>query len=106
MLFRSLFTSWGLGGFVLVQAADKIKAMPNGNANAFVAAGILLAVGATLSIFLADKKKAVAGEEVPSRWQEFWAEFSLGLKVFLGFEDAQVRAPRDWDAIEAERTKA
>lgn len=104
--YGALFTAWGVGGFVLVQAADKIKAMPNGANNAFIAAGILLACGAAMSVFLADKKKAVAGEEVPSRWQEFWGEFSLGLKVFLGFEEPQVRAPRNWDAIEAERFKA
>ena len=101
--YGALFTSWGIGGFVLVQAADKIKAMPNGNTNAFIAAGVLLACGAAFSIFLADRKKAVAGEEAPSRWQEFWAEFSLGLKVFLGFEDPVVRAPRNWDAIEKTR---
>lgn len=104
--YGALFTAWGIGGFVLVQAADKIKLMPNGSNNAFIAAGVLLAVGAAFSIFLADKKKAVAGEEAPSRWQEFWSEFSLGLKVFLGFEEAQVRAPRNWDAIKAERAKA
>jgi MFS family permease len=104
--YGALFTAWGVGGFVLVQAADKIKAMPNGANNAFVAAGVLLACGAAMSVFLADKKKAVAGEEVPSRWQEFWGEFSLGLKVFLGLEEPQVRAPRNWDAIEAERFKA
>ena len=104
--YGALFTSWGVGGFVLVQAADKIKAMPNGNTNAFIAAGVLLAVGAALAIFLADKKKAVAGEVETSRWQEFWAEFALGLKVFLGFEEAQVRPPRNWDAIDAERAKA
>lgn len=101
--YGALFTSWGLGGFVLVQAADKIKAMPNGNTNAFIAAGVLLACGAALSIFLADRKKAVAGEVAPSRWEEFWAEFSLGLKVFLGFEEPRIRAPRDWDAIEKGR---
>jgi hypothetical protein len=77
--------------------------MPGGATNAFIAAGILLACGAGLSIFLADKKKAVAGEMAPSRWQEFWAEFSLGLKVFLGFEAPKVRAPRNWDAIEKTR---
>jgi len=104
--YGALFTAWGIGGFVLVQAADKIKALPNGNTNAFIAAGILLSCGAAMSVFLADKKKAVAGEEVPSRWQEFWGEFSLGFKVFLGFEEPQVRAPRNWDAIEAERSKA
>jgi len=101
--YGALFTAWGLGGFVLVQAADKIKAMPNGNNNAFIAAGVLLACGAALSIFLADKKKAVAGEAEPSRWQEFWAEFSLGFKGVLGFETPQVRAPRNWDAIEKGR---
>ncbi len=101
--YGALFTAWGMGGFVLVQAADKIKAMPGGANNAFIAAGILLIIGASLSIFLADKKKAVAGEMAPSRWQEFWAEFSLGLKVFLGIEAPQVRAPRNWDAIEKGR---
>ncbi len=101
--YGALFTAWGVGGFILVQAADKIKSMPGGANNAFIAAGILLAMGAGLSIFLADKKKVVAGELAPTRWQEFWAEFSLGLKVFLGFEAPQVRAPRNWDAIEKTR---
>lgn len=101
--YGALFTAWGLGGFVLVQAADKIKAMPGGANNAFIAAGVLLLCGAALSIFLADKKAVVAGEEAPSRWQEFWGEFSLGFKVFLGFEAPQVRSPRNWDAIEKTR---
>lgn len=101
--YGALFTAWGVGGFVLVQAADKIKAMPNGNTNAFIAAGLLLAAGAAFSVFLADKKKVVAGEAAPSRWQEFWAEFSLGLKVFLGFEEPKVRPPIDWEAVEKSR---
>jgi MFS family permease len=89
--YGALFTAWGLGGFVLVQAADKIKAMPNGNNNSFVAAGVLLVCGAALSIFLADKKKVTEGEAEQSRWKEFWAEFMLGAKVFIGFEEAQIR---------------
>lgn len=101
--YGALFTAWGMGGFVLVQAADKIKALPGGTTNAFIAAGILLIVGAALSVFLADKKKVLAGEIAPSRWQEFWAEFALGFKVFLGFETPQIRAPRNWDAIEKPR---
>lgn len=104
--YGALFTAWGLGGFVLVRAADMIKAMPGGNNNSFIAAGVLLVFSAALSIFLADKKKVSEGEEAPSRWKEFWAEFSLGLRVFLGFEEAQIRAPRKWDAIETEKSEA
>lgn len=96
--YGALFTAWGVGGFVLVQAADKIKTLPNGNAMAFIAAGSLLLVGAVLSIFLAEKKVAVSGVPETSRWGEFWSEFSLGLRVFLGLEEPKVRLPRNWDA--------
>jgi len=39
-----------------------------------------------MTVFLAELKPATAENEIPSQWEEFWAEFKLGAKVFAGFE--------------------
>jgi MFS family permease len=89
-----LFTAWGVGGFVMGKVSEMINAQPGGLGKSFMLSGILLAGGAAMTIFLAELKPATVSEEVPSQWKEFWAEFRLGAKVFVGFEQAQVRVPR------------
>ncbi len=54
--YGALFTAWGVGGFVLVQAADKIKTLPNGNAMAFIAAGSLATCWCRPQYFLGRKE--------------------------------------------------
>lgn len=89
-----LFTAWGVGGFVMGKLSEMIKAQPGGLGKSFMLSGILLLGGAALTIFLAELKPASDSEAEPSQWKEFWAEFMLGAKVFAGYEQAQVRAPR------------
>lgn len=89
-----LFTAWGVGGFVMGKVSEMIKAQPGGLGKSFMLSGILLVAGAAMTIFLAELKPAADNEEEPSQWKEFWAEFMLGAKVFVGYEQAQVRVPR------------
>ncbi|MHB8123320.1 MAG: L-lactate MFS transporter [Desulfuromonadaceae bacterium] len=89
-----LFTAWGVGGFVMGKVSEMINAQPGGLGKSFMLSGILLVAGAAMTIFLAELKPAADNEEVPSQWKEFWAEFMLGAKVFVGFEQAQIREPR------------
>ena len=86
-----LFTAWGVGGFVMGKVSEMINAQPGGQSKSFMLAGVLLLVGACMTIFLAELKPATAEEKEPSQWKEFWAEFMLGARVFAGFEQAQVR---------------
>lgn len=86
-----LFTAWGVGGFVMGKVSEMLNAQPGGMNKSFYLAGTLLAAGAALTIFLAELKPATAGEEQPSQWREFWAEFMLGMKVFSGYEQPQIR---------------
>ena len=89
-----LFTAWGVGGFVMGKVSEMINAQPGGLGKSFMLSGILLVAGAAMTIFLAELKPATGNEEEPSQWKEFWAEFMLGAKVFVGFEQAQIRVPR------------
>jgi MFS family permease len=89
-----LFTAWGVGGFVMGKVSEMINAQPGGLGKSFMLSGILLAVGAAMTIFLAELKPVSDSEEEPSQWKEFWAEFMLGARVFVGFEQAQIRVPR------------
>lgn len=84
--YGALFTAWGVGGFVMGKVSEMLNAQPGGLAKSFMLAGILLAGGAALTVFLAELKPATAENEVPSQWKEFWAEFMLGAKVFAGYE--------------------
>lgn len=88
-----LFTAWGVGGFVMGKVSEMINAQPGGLGKSFMLSGILLVAGAAMTIFLAELKPATDNEEEPSQWKEFWAEFMLGAKVFVGFEQAQIRVP-------------
>ena len=93
--YGALFTAWGVGGFVMGKVSEMINAQPGGLGRSFMLSGLLLAAGAALTIFLAELKPSTATEEMPSQWKEFWAEFMLGAKVFAGFEQAQIRVPRE-----------
>lgn len=93
--YGALFTAWGLGGFVMGKVSEMLNAQPGGLSKSFMLAGTLLAVGAALTIFLAELKPATAEDRAPSQWKEFWAEFMLGARVFIGLaEETMVRAPR------------
>jgi MFS family permease len=92
--YGALFTAWGVGGFVMGKVSEMFNAQPGGLGKSFMLSGILLLVGASLTIFLAELKPASASDAEPSQWKEFWAEFMLGAKVFAGYEQAQIRAPR------------
>jgi len=89
-----LFTAWGVGGFVMGKVSEMINAQPGGLGKSFLLSGLLLAGGAAMTIFLAELKPVTDTEAEPSQWKEFWAEFRLGAKVFVGFEQAQIRVPR------------
>ncbi|MBT1071710.1 L-lactate MFS transporter [Pelotalea chapellei] len=89
-----LFTAWGVGGFVMGKVSEMINAQPGGQSKSFMLAGILLFVGAAMTVFLAELKPATAEDKTPSQWGEFWAEFRLGLRVFVGFEPETIRTQR------------
>ncbi len=92
--YGALFTAWGVGGFVMGKVSEMINAQPGGLGKSFMLSGLLLLGGAALTVFLAELKPATDIEEEPSQWKEFWAEFRLGAKVFVGYEQAQIRVPR------------
>ena len=92
--YGALFTAWGVGGFVMGKVSEMINAQPGGLGKSFMLSGLLLLGGAALTIFLAELKPASDCEAEPSQWKEFWAEFMLGARVFVGFEQAQIRVPR------------
>lgn len=92
--YGALFTAWGVGGFVMGKVSEMINAQPGGLGKSFMLSGFLLLGGAALTIFLAELKPATDSEAEPSQWKEFWAEFRLGAKVFVGYEQAHIRVPR------------
>jgi hypothetical protein len=77
------------------KVSEMINAQPGGLGKSFMLSGLLLLGGAALTIFLAELKPATESEEAPSQWKEFWTEFMLGARVFAGFEQAQIRVPRE-----------
>ena len=92
--YGALFTAWGVGGFVMGKVSEMINAQPGGLGKSFMLSGLLLAGGAAMTVFLAELKSATVEEEAPSQWKEFWSEFLLGTRVFVGFEQARIRIPR------------
>jgi MFS transporter, OFA family, oxalate/formate antiporter len=88
-----LFTAWGVGGFFMGRVSEMLITKPDGLRLSFGLAGTLLAIGAGLTVFLAELKPARSIEEEPSRWDEFWTEFKLGARVFAGFEKESVHLP-------------
>jgi MFS family permease len=89
-----LFTAWGVGGFVMGKVSESLNAQYGSFRPSFMLAGGLLAFGAAMTIFLAELKPAATAQETPSQWKEFWSEFMLGARVFLGYEEASIRPPR------------
>lgn len=92
--YGALFTAWGVGGFVMGKVSEMLNAQPGGLSKSFVLAGTLCALGAAMTIFLAELKPATVEDQAPSQWKEFWSEFRLGLRVFVGFEQETVRVNR------------
>lgn len=87
-----LFTAWGVGGSVMGKVSEILNAQYGSYRPSFMLAGGLLAFGAAMTIFLAELKQPSTAEEAPSQWKEFWAEFLLGARVFIGYEEATVRS--------------
>jgi MFS family permease len=56
MNYGLLFTSWGIGGFVLVRVAEMLKAKFGSFTVSFAVAGVLLLIGAVLSLSLRPKR--------------------------------------------------
>ena len=54
--YGTLFTAWGVGGFVMGRVSEMLNAHPGGLNKSFILAGTLLASGTVLTIFLRDKK--------------------------------------------------
>jgi OFA family oxalate/formate antiporter-like MFS transporter len=54
--YGTLFTAWGVGGFVMGRVSEMLNAYPGGLNKSFILAGTLLASGTVLTIFLRDKK--------------------------------------------------
>jgi len=53
-----LFTSWGIGGFVLSRVQQMLKASSGDFSSSFLVAAALLGVGAIISLLLKGSKKA------------------------------------------------
>ena len=54
--YGTLFTAWGVGGFVMGRVSEMLNAHPGGLNKSFILAGTLLATGTVLTFFLRDRK--------------------------------------------------
>lgn len=69
--YGTLFTAWGVGGFVMGRVSEMLNAVPGGLNKSFLLAGTLLASGTVLTFFLREKKTVevtapvMVGEPVP-----------------------------------------
>ncbi|HWI40516.1 MAG TPA: OFA family MFS transporter [Verrucomicrobiae bacterium] len=54
--YGTLFTAWGVGGFVLGRVSEMLSAQPGGLNKSFILSGALLASGTVLTFFLRDRK--------------------------------------------------
>jgi MFS family permease len=71
MNYGVLFTAWGIGAFVLVKVSQALNAKFDSFTISFASAGVLLLVGAMLSLSLRQPKAAVAKEAtVPAAYEE------------------------------------
>jgi nitrate/nitrite transporter NarK len=52
-----IFTAWGFGGFVMSKASQILLAGTNTFTSSFIAAGVLLCIGAILTYFIKDRKE-------------------------------------------------
>ncbi len=70
--YGTLFTAWGVGGFVLGRVSEMLNAHPGGLNKSFILAGALCATGTILTFFLRERKTVevaapvVVGEPVPA----------------------------------------
>lgn len=71
MNYGLLFTSWGVGAFVLVKVSQALNAKFGSFTVSFAVAGVLLLIGAMLSVSLRPAKAAVAEKAaVPAAFEE------------------------------------
>lgn len=62
--YGTLFTAWGVGGFVMGRVSEMMNAQPGGLNKSFILAGMCLATGTVLTFFLREKQAVAV--EVPS----------------------------------------
>lgn len=62
MNYGILFSAWGVGAFVLVKVAEMLKVKTGGFTTSFAVAGVMLLVGAMMSLSLRPKKAALPAE--------------------------------------------
>ncbi len=62
MNYGILFSAWGMGGLLLVRVAEMLKVKTGSVSTTFAVAGVLLLVGAMMSLSLRTKKAEVAVE--------------------------------------------
>jgi MFS family permease len=65
--YGALFTAWGIGGFVMGRVSEMLKATTGSFDLGFITAGVLLMVGAALTLTLRDKKVKVVSVEEAER---------------------------------------
>ncbi|SDZ97352.1 Nitrate/nitrite transporter NarK [Desulfuromusa kysingii] len=63
MNYGLLFSAWGIGAFVLVRVSEMLKVKTGSMESSFIVAGVLLLVGAMMSMSLRPKKVAVPAKE-------------------------------------------
>ncbi|RNC67315.1 MAG: MFS transporter [Desulfuromonadales bacterium] len=83
-----LFTSWGVGGFVMGRVSEMLNTQTGSFTMSFTLAGALLIVGAVLSLALRPAKAAKSVEiavAAPSARSVFMESFIRGWADFLGF---------------------
>jgi MFS family permease len=54
--YGTLFTAWGVGGFVMGRVSEMLNTQPGGMSKSFMLAGVLLIVGTALTTLLREKK--------------------------------------------------
>ncbi len=62
--YGTLFTAWGVGGFVMGRVSEMMNAQPGGLNKSFILAGVCLATGTVLTFFLREKQTVAVA--VPS----------------------------------------
>jgi MFS family permease len=60
--YGTLFTAWGLGGFVMSKLSQSLNASSGSFASSFATAGILLLLGLCIVVFMRDKKEKLRRE--------------------------------------------
>lgn len=88
MNYGVLFTSWGVGGFVMGKVSEALNAQPGGLGKSFMLAGVLLLVGAALTATLKTGSETAKAKEPAVAKPSFIDEFSRGFGVLLGFVEA------------------